>query len=52
MRNQGGFGGEREMHDATCSACGKTTKVPFKPDPNREVFCQDCFKERKPRREH
>lgn len=41
---------DREMFDATCSDCGKETKVPFKPDGERPVYCRDCFaKHRKPR---
>lgn len=40
----GGFrGGDREMHDATCTRCSATTQVPFKPTPGRPVFCRDCF---------
>jgi hypothetical protein len=30
-RNHGGFGGPKEMHNATCSDCGVETQVPFKP---------------------
>ncbi|AKB79469.1 hypothetical protein MSHOH_2986 [Methanosarcina horonobensis HB-1 = JCM 15518] len=49
--NRGGFGGApREMHTATCSDCGAETQVPFKPDPDRPVYCRDCLpKHRKPR---
>ena len=39
--------GPREEHDATCSECGKTCKVPFKPKEDRPVYCQDCFKKRR-----
>lgn len=43
----GGFrsdrGGDRQMHDATCTRCGANTQVPFKPTPGRPVFCRDCF---------
>ena len=44
-----GFGGGRdsgrtEMHKATCSDCGKTCEVPFKPTGDRPVFCSNCFK--------
>ncbi len=28
---------------ATCDRCGKATEVPFKPDPEKEVYCSDCF---------
>ena len=49
--NRGGFGGApREMHNATCSDCGAETQVPFKPDPDRPVYCRDCLpNHRKPR---
>jgi CxxC-x17-CxxC domain-containing protein len=46
-RSFSSFGGPREMHDATCSECGAATKVPFKPDPSRPVFCRDCFAKKK-----
>lgn len=46
----GGFGGggrrssgPREMHEATCSACGKTCQVPFQPSGEKPVYCSDCF---------
>lgn len=35
--------GAREMHDATCSSCGKPTQVPFKPRGDRPVYCRECF---------
>jgi len=34
---------QRKMYKATCSECGKETEVPFEPDPNRPVYCKDCF---------
>lgn len=44
------FSGPREMHDTTCSDCGKETQVPFKPTEGRPVYCKDCFqKHREPR---
>ncbi|NPV63385.1 MAG: hypothetical protein HPY61_12310 [Methanotrichaceae archaeon] len=50
----GGFErGPREMHDAVCSDCGKQTQVPFKPDQDRPVYCQECYqKHRPPRRSY
>jgi CxxC-x17-CxxC domain-containing protein len=36
-----GGGGKFEV---VCSACGKATTVPFKPEPGRPVYCQDCLK--------
>lgn len=47
FRPRGNFGGPREMHDATCSDCGQTTKVPFKPAEGRPVYCRDCYMKRK-----
>lgn len=31
------------MFAVTCDRCGKATEVPFKPDPEKEVYCSDCF---------
>lgn len=31
-------------YEAICSRCNKTTRVPFKPDGVRPVFCKDCLK--------
>ncbi|MEI6400151.1 MAG: CxxC-x17-CxxC domain-containing protein [bacterium] len=44
--NRGGDrGGDRDtmMHKATCSECGKTCEVPFRPNGDKPVFCNDCF---------
>ena len=47
--NRGGFGGGRRdggrltMHQATCSECGASCEIPFRPSGNRPVFCSDCF---------
>ncbi len=30
-------------YEATCSRCQKVTRVPFKPDGVRPVFCKDCL---------
>jgi CxxC-x17-CxxC domain-containing protein len=48
----GGGGGfrerrPREMFDATCSNCGKTAQVPFRPTSGKPVFCDDCFQRRR-----
>jgi CxxC-x17-CxxC domain-containing protein len=32
------------LYDAQCSNCNKWVKVPFKPDPNRPVYCKSCLK--------
>jgi CxxC-x17-CxxC domain-containing protein len=46
--SEGGGGGgydrpRREMFPATCSACGKETKVPFQPRGDKPVYCSECF---------
>ncbi|MEK7464221.1 MAG: CxxC-x17-CxxC domain-containing protein [Patescibacteria group bacterium] len=30
-------------HKAVCSNCGKTTEVPFEPEPGRPVYCKECL---------
>ena len=35
--------GTREMFTATCAACGKEARVPFKPREDRPVYCSECF---------
>lgn len=49
----GGRGGnsrpQREMHAATCAACGVETQVPFRPSGDRPVYCSDCFSQNNPR---
>ncbi len=32
------------LYDAVCSLCGKKTKVPFLPDPEKLVYCDSCLK--------
>ena len=53
QQNRGGGGGfnrgarpQREMHPATCSACGQQTQVPFRPSGDRPIYCSDCFSNR------
>ncbi len=36
-------GGNLEKFPAVCSNCGKTTTVPFKPEPGRPVYCKECM---------
>jgi CxxC-x17-CxxC domain-containing protein len=46
----GSYGGssrpQREMFQATCSACGKVAEVPFQPRGDKPVYCRDCFSTR------
>jgi len=37
----------QEMHTTVCSDCGQECEVPFKPDPNRLVYCRDCWANRR-----
>ncbi|MFY9174627.1 MAG: zinc-ribbon domain containing protein [Peptococcia bacterium] len=47
QRNNNGYGrGEREMHTTTCSNCGSSCTVPFKPSADRPVYCRDCYQPR------
>ncbi len=38
---------DRSRYTAVCSQCGQPCKVPFKPAPDRPVYCQNCWKTRK-----
>ncbi len=40
QRDNRGF---REMHQATCSQCGKDCQVPFRPTGDKPVYCSDCY---------
>ncbi|HEY7599350.1 MAG TPA: zinc-ribbon domain containing protein [Candidatus Limnocylindrales bacterium] len=47
--SMGGGGGyrerpPREMFEATCSNCGKTAQVPFRPTSGKPVYCSDCVR--------
>ncbi len=37
------------LYNTTCSVCGKDTKVNFRPDGVRPIYCKDCFKKNKVR---
>lgn len=34
---------ENVMHTATCSDCGKSCEVPFRPVQGKPVYCNECF---------
>ena len=45
---QGNF--ERKMYEGSwkCADCGKEiTELPFQPDPDRPVYCKDCWRKRR-----
>lgn len=37
----------RKQHEATCANCGAKAFVSFEPSPDRPVYCNTCFRERK-----
>jgi CxxC-x17-CxxC domain-containing protein len=37
----------KEMYKATCSSCGASTEVPFKPTGVKPVYCKACFVKQK-----
>ncbi len=45
------FGRKRQTirFKATCSECGKEFELPFKPQTDKPVYCNECFK-KQPRR--
>lgn len=36
----------RESYMATCSKCGKETRVPFKPVAGKSIYCKECLTKR------
>ncbi len=40
-------GRERPRYKIVCNACGREDEVPFQPKEGREVFCRDCYSERR-----
>ncbi|MGH7382432.1 MAG: zinc-ribbon domain containing protein [Candidatus Methylomirabilales bacterium] len=48
MRKGGGVSaGPREIFEAVCSQCGQRTTVPFRPTPDRPVYCKPCYQARR-----
>lgn len=44
---------ERKMYkgDWTCAGCGvKITEMPFEPDPERPIYCRDCWRKKREER--
>lgn len=37
---------QRIMHTAKCTECGQTATVPFKPTPDKPIYCRECFAKR------
>jgi len=36
---------DRVLYEIVCEQCGIHTKVPFKPLPDRPVYCRDCYQQ-------
>jgi CxxC-x17-CxxC domain-containing protein len=43
-RDRSNGGADRVMFDAVCSQCGSATQVPFSPQPDKPVYCPDCYR--------
>jgi CxxC-x17-CxxC domain-containing protein len=39
---------EVQLYKATCTTCGKSCEVPFKPNGTKPVLCRDCFASKNP----
>jgi CxxC-x17-CxxC domain-containing protein len=39
--------GTRTLFPAVCAACGRQTRLPFKPRGDRPPYCSDCFGQRR-----
>ncbi|MFQ5657823.1 MAG: zinc-ribbon domain containing protein [Candidatus Methylomirabilales bacterium] len=39
--------GPREVFEAVCFQCGQRTTVPFRPMPDRPVYCRPCYQTRR-----
>lgn len=39
--------GSRQRYQITCSNCGRTDTIPFRPSPNRPVYCHECYETHK-----
>jgi ATP-dependent RNA helicase DeaD len=37
-----------KMYDVVCADCGNACEVPFKPNPNRPVYCTTCWEVQRP----
>lgn len=45
-KEQGRFRGgneNRQMYTVTCSQCGASATVPFRPTGDKPVYCRDCY---------
>lgn len=40
----------KQSYNAACSECGADCNLPFKPDPQRPVYCKNCWRKRREKR--
>ncbi|MDD3434462.1 MAG: AAA-like domain protein [Parcubacteria group bacterium ADurb.Bin305] len=52
LTNKNKKGIVREGWEAVCSLCGQHIMVPFRPAPNRPVYCEQCFRSLKSQKEN
>lgn len=46
--SRGGDRRDQEMFSTVCASCGKNCEVPFRPNGDKPVYCNDCFRNNKP----
>ncbi|HKZ88577.1 MAG TPA: CxxC-x17-CxxC domain-containing protein [Candidatus Bathyarchaeia archaeon] len=37
---------QKTMYEVKCTSCGQAATVPFKPSPDKPVYCRACFAKR------
>ena len=47
LRRGTGTIGTQTLFPAVCAACGRQTRLPFKPRGDRPPYCSDCFGRRR-----
>lgn len=50
-RHRGSGRPQGKRHEIVCDECGKTDTIHFEPDPNRPIYCGDCLKKRKEKKQ-
>ncbi|RAP39024.1 hypothetical protein DID80_01345 [Candidatus Marinamargulisbacteria bacterium SCGC AAA071-K20] len=41
--------GNKTLSNATCDSCGTNCKVPFKPNGEKPVYCNECYRKGDPK---